>query len=140
MTRDEILTKYRNGEILEGADLRGANLRGANLGEALLGEALLRGANLRGANLGGANLGEALLGGADLREARGIVLGPQRSDGYLFYLAHDGDDYRVIAGCRNFTFTRAREHWTKTRGGTALGDETLAILDYLESRKGTMIL
>ena len=110
MTRDEILTKYRNGEILEGADL----------GEALLGWADLR--------------------GADLREARGIVLGPQRSDGYLFYLTHDGDDYRVIAGCRDFTFTRAREHWTKTRGGTALGDETLAILDYLESRKGTMIL
>ena len=33
---------------------------------------------------------------------------------------------------RRFTIDEAREHWTRTRGGTPLGDETTLILDYLE--------
>ncbi|MBZ0171138.1 MAG: hypothetical protein K8E66_02040 [Phycisphaerales bacterium] len=37
------------------------------------------------------------------------------------------------AGCRDFTtFNEARKHWQKTRGGTKLGIETMAILDALE--------
>jgi hypothetical protein len=27
---------------------------------------------------------------------------------------------------------KAREHWIKTRGGTPLGDESLALVDHLE--------
>lgn len=67
-----------------------------------------------------------------------MVAGPFRSDGYQFAI---GDTGSVHAGCRVFsTMAEAREHWTQTRGGTPLGDETMAILDFLEKmvelRKG----
>jgi hypothetical protein len=40
----------------------------------------------------------------------------------------------VHAGCRVFNNMQdARDHWIKTRGGTPLGDETMRILDYLET-------
>ena len=56
-----------------------------------------------------------------------------RSDGYTFLITPTKDkSLCVIAGCRYFTFMQAREHWTKTRGGTQLGDESLAILNHLE--------
>ena len=55
-----------------------------------------------------------------------------RSDGYAFSITPTPDGPRIIAGCRYFTFPEAREHWQKTRGGTALGEETFAILDFLE--------
>jgi hypothetical protein len=38
----------------------------------------------------------------------------------------------ILAGCRYFTIWEAREHWTNSRGGTPLGDETMAILDHIE--------
>ena len=38
----------------------------------------------------------------------------------------------IRAGCRNFTITEAREHWTNTRKDTPLGDETMVILDHIE--------
>jgi len=61
------------------------------------------------------------------------VYGVGRSDGYTFCAVPDKDGVvRVIAGCRYYTFEEAREHWAKTRIGTPLGDETFAILDYLE--------
>ena len=59
----------------------------------------------------------------------------KRSDGYVFTCCRCSDDiFRVSAGCRYFTLEEARDHWTNTRGGTRLGDETLAILDFLESQ------
>jgi len=39
----------------------------------------------------------------------------------------------VVAGCRDFTIADARKHWEVTRAGTALGNETFAILDCLEA-------
>jgi len=40
----------------------------------------------------------------------------------------------VHAGCRVFdTMADARAHWSTTRGGTPLGVETTAILDFLET-------
>jgi len=61
----------------------------------------------------------------------------RRSDGYVF-AAYPGTDglIRVTAGCRYFTLAEAREHWTRTRGGTPLGEETMQILDYLERMLG----
>jgi hypothetical protein len=57
-----------------------------------------------------------------------------RTDGYDFiYVPCRDGKMRVIAGCRHFTMEQAREHWTKTRGDTPLGEETMKILDYLES-------
>jgi len=59
-----------------------------------------------------------------------MAVGPFRSDGYQFAI---GETSSVHAGCRVFsTMAEAREHWTLTRGGTPLGDETMAILDFLE--------
>jgi hypothetical protein len=69
MTRDEILTKVKNGESLRGADLRGADLSGAYLRGAYLRGAYLRYAYLSGADLSCADLGYANLGGANLSGA-----------------------------------------------------------------------
>lgn len=61
------------------------------------------------------------------------VYGVKRSDGYAFCYVPDKDGVmRVIAGCRYFTMEEARKHWQQKIGGTPLGDETMAILDFLE--------
>jgi uncharacterized protein YjbI with pentapeptide repeats len=118
---------------LHGADLGGADLGGANLYSANLGDANLYGANLDGANLDGANFGGANLYRANFGD-QWIIQGPVRADGYAFFLQKlTGDTEPMInAGCRYLTVAAARDHWTKTRGGTPLGDETFAILDFLE--------
>ena len=103
--------------VQSGADLSEANLSGANL----------RGADLSGANLSGANLRGADLSGADL-----LCLG-QRSDGYWFYAQPTEDGIKIKAGCRYFLMSEARAHWTRIRAGTALGAETMAMLDYAET-------
>ena len=117
------------GANLRSADLYGANLYGADLRSADLYGANLRSANLRSANLRSANLYGADLYGADLG-TQWIIPGPTRSDGYQFFLQKlNGDDEpKVKAGCRMFTITEAQSHWTATRGGTPLGDETEAIV------------
>ena len=126
------------GANLCGADLRAADLAGADLAGADLCDANLRCADLCDANLAGANLRYANLAGANLRCAdlcdQWVVQGATRSDGYQFLLtSFVGEGVRVKAGCRNFTLEQAREHWQATRAGTALGDETFAILANLEA-------
>jgi len=76
-------------------------------------------ANLCGANLGGANLG-----------GQWIIQGQTRSDGYPFFLQKlTGDKEPMVkAGCRLFTVEEAQKHWTATRGGTPLGEETEIIV------------
>ena len=117
------------GADLGSADLYGADLYGANLRSANLRSANLRSANLYGADLYGADLYGADLYGADLG-TQWIIPGPTRSDGYQFFLQKlNGDDEpKVKAGCRMFTIAEAQAHWTATRGGTPLGDETEAIV------------
>ena len=87
-----------------------------------------------GANLSGANLSGANLWGADLGD-QWIIQGPTRSDGYQFILQKltSETEPMVTAGCQYFSISDARKHWTDTRGGTPLGDETFAILDCLEA-------
>ena len=61
------------------------------------------------------------------------VSGIRRSDGYPFiYVPDDEGVMKVQAGCRDFTMEEAKIHWRVTRGGTPLGDETMAILNCLE--------
>ena len=112
---------YLHGAYLHGANLSDANLRGAHLSDANL-----RGANLRGANLQGAHLQGATksLGGPVRRAAR--------ADGYEFFLWPTDAGWRVKAGCRFFDMDEAWRHWEGTRGGTALGDESLDILTMFE--------
>ena len=62
----------------------------------------------------------------------GMNITAVRSDGYTFTVAPTPEGARIIAGCRYFTFDEARLHWTKTRVGTSLGDESLALVDHLE--------
>jgi hypothetical protein len=104
------------------ADLAGANLAGANLAGANLAGAKLAGANLAGA---GANLAGAKLAGR-------IIDGGIRADGYRFLLTRtEPGEWRVKAGCRNFTLAEAREHWGASYGRTELGAEALAIIDHM---------
>ena len=157
-----LVLAVERGANLRGANLRGANLRGADLGDANLHGANLHGANLHGAYLGGAhlhdaNLGDAnmrcanlrdanmrgaYLGGADLRDANlhganlhgaNLLCLGQRSDGYWFYAQPTEYGLKIKAGCHYFLMSEARAHWTQTRAGTALGAETMAMLDYAET-------
>ena len=60
-----------------------------------------------------------------------MIVGPKRSDGWQFVIGKDGT---VHAGCRVFDdFAEAYRHWAETRGGTPLGDETVRILNWLET-------
>ena len=92
-------------------------------------------ADLSRADLSRANLSGANLSGANLSDAQWILQGAVRSDGYAFFFQQLTADASpmIKAGCRYFTLADARAHWTATRAGTPLGDETFAILDNLEA-------
>ena len=136
---------YLAGANLAGANLDGANLARANLDGANLARAYLAGANLAraylaranldGANLAGANLDGANLAGAKINDKNsiGFLRRATRSDGYEFFLWHCQEGYFIKAGCRFLDMEAARQHWTNTRQGTALGDESLDILDFFDA-------
>ena len=109
------------------ANLARANLARANLAGANLDGAYLAGAYLDGANLAGAKLARAKIND---KTAIGILRRAKRSDGYEFILWDCQEGFFIAAGCRWFTMDEARRHWTSTRAGTPLGDETLDILDF----------
>ena len=128
------------GANLARANLADANLAGANLADAYLAGANLARANLAGAYLAGANLAGANLAGANLADAKindktaiGILRRATRADGYEFFLWHCQEGYFIKAGCRFLDMEAARQHWTTTRQGTALGDESLDILDFFDA-------
>jgi uncharacterized protein YjbI with pentapeptide repeats len=125
------------GTNLARADLADAKLVGADLADADLADAKLVGANLARADLADANLVGADLADADLAGANlvgaDLVDGGQRSDGFRFVGWIKSGELMIRAGCRNLTISEARKHWQKTRGGTALGTETTAILDHIET-------
>ena len=122
---------YLGGADLAGAYLGGADLGGAHFRGADLRGAYLRGAYLRGAHLGGAYFRGAYLRGADLGD-QWVIQGSTRSDGHPFMLSHlTNEPVLVKAGCRSLEPSEAVEHWTKTRGGTPLGDESLAIIAHM---------
>ena len=120
---------------LAGADLAGANLDRAYLAGADLARANLTGADLVRADLTGASLVDARLDGAKIngRTAISILRRATRSDGYEFFLWHCQEGYFIKAGCRFLDMEAARQHWTNTRQGTALGDESLDILDFFDA-------
>ena len=89
-------------------------------------------ADLADADLTGAYLTGAYLARANLADAN-LVDGGQRSDGFRFIGWVKSGELMIRAGCRNLTISEAREHWQETRGGTALGAETMAILDHIEA-------
>jgi hypothetical protein len=138
------------GADLRGADLRGASLRDGNLEYANMQSANLQNADLQGASLRYADLRGAILGKTELQGAflddtdfRGakifgktiidILRRVTRSDGYEFFLWHCEEGFFIEAGCHFFTWDQASNYWTRTRGGTPLGDETLDILFFFEA-------
>jgi len=102
------------GSNLSGSDLRGSDLRDSNLSGSNLRGSDLRGSNLRGSNLSGSNLSGSDLSGSDLRgsDLRGSdrIIGPQRSDGYLFTYCMASQV--VLAGQRahGFVLGECRHH------------------------------
>ena len=120
------------GARLTGSDLTGADLTRARLTGSDLTRADLTGARLTGADLTGADLTDARLTGADLRGAtvKRLLRRATRADGYEFILWDCQEGFFITAGCRWLTMAEARQHWTSTRAGTPLGDESLDILDF----------
>lgn len=81
--------------------------------------------------------GDAMLSGATTvfggAMVSGVVKFASRSDGYQFTLFPCADGvWRLTAGCRYFTMEQAWKHWTTTRVGKDLGEETLDILVLFE--------
>ena len=126
MTREELAAVLAEHQAwIEGNGGKRARLVDANLDGASLARARLDGANLVGANLVGAKINE--------KTAIGILRRATRSDGYEFFLWHCQEGFFIKAGCRFLTMEAAREHWTTTRQGTPLGDESLDILDFFSA-------
>jgi len=136
-----------SGADLTRADLTDARLSGADLTRADLTRAVLTGARLTRADLTDADLTRADLTRADLTDARltradltdavlhgttikRLLRRATRADGYEFILWDCQEGFFIAAGCRWFTLDEARQHWTATRAGTPLGDETMDILDF----------
>ena len=130
LSRADLSDADLSGADLSGADLSGADLSGADLSSTNLRSTNLRGANLSSTNLRGANLSGAYLNGAGLGKTC-LVDGGQRSDGYRFVGLVDDGVLQIYAGCRSLSVTKAWAHWTETRGGTPLGEETFAILTHI---------
>ena len=141
MTKEEIAAvlaehkAWREGKGGKRANLDRAYLAGADLAGANLARADLAGADLARANLTGASLVDARLDGAKIngRTAISILRRATRSDGYEFFLWHCQEGYFIKAGCRFLDMEAARQHWTNTRQGTALVDESLDILDFFDA-------
>ena len=144
MTKDELKqildehSKWARDDGGKRADLRGAYLRGANLRGAYLRGAYLEVANLGGADLEGADLRGAYLEGANLRGERkitGLIARITRIiDPYEFFAWRTDKGDFIKAGCRFMTVGEFRRHVAKEYPGTPKAEETLAILDFIESR------
>ena len=83
------------------------------------------------ANLARADLDGASLVGAKINKGKtaiSILRRAMRSDGWEFFLWHCEEGFFIKAGCRFFDMAEARQHWTATRAGTPLSDETQDIL------------
>jgi len=137
MNLEKILADHQlwlDGKGGERANLTYANLTYANLTYANLTHAILTHANLTHAILTHAILTGAILTGAKIstKTVVGLLRRAIRSDGHEFFLWHCQEGFYVKAGCRFLSLKAARAHWTATRNGTPLGDETQDILDMFE--------
>jgi len=87
---------------------------------------------LRGSTRGS----RAHLSGAHLSGAKGITLLTQTDHGYLAYAVEREGEWRIHAGCRDFTMAEARAHWSSPNYHTpSSGRRILAALDWLESER-----
>ena len=118
-----VLAAHRRWRETNGADGQFAYLCDADLRYADLRYADLRDADLRGANLRG----------ADLCGASGCILLTETDHGYHVVAGFREGEWRIWAGCRDFTIQEAREHWGAPDYHTPLsGRRVVACLDWLE--------
>ena len=114
------------------ADLRRAYFRDADLSDADLSDADLRRAYFRGADLSDADLSDADLRRAYLSGAVGFHLLTQTEHGYLVTATWRGGEWRIVAGCRDFSIAEARAHWGAADYPLpSSGSRILACLDWL---------
>ena len=92
-------------------------------------------ADLRGAILSEADLRWAILSEADLRWAIGFRLLTQTDHGYIVAAQQAASgEWRIRAGCREFSLAAARAHWGADHYHTpSSGRRVLACLDWLEA-------
>jgi len=112
------------GSDLRGSDLRGSDLSHSNLSYSDLSYSDLSGSNLRGSdlrgsdlshsNLSGSNLSGSNLSGSNLSGSNLIDAG-QDCRGYRFFGVFDKKSEKLFvrAGCRNFSLSEGKEHWSK---------------------------
>jgi hypothetical protein len=137
LSRAYLPRAYQSGPYR--GDLSAADLSRADLSRANLSGADLSAAYLSGADLSAADLSAKPIYGADLGD-QWIIQGQHRSDGYPFFLQHHdrrqgtNGESRLPLSC----MAEAEAHWSKTRGGTKLFDETTAniraMVDVMHSR------
>jgi uncharacterized protein YjbI with pentapeptide repeats len=136
---------------LRGAEADGCSFEGADLSTADLSNmkapyeftnAKLSHAKLFGVDLYGCDLSRTDLRSADVTGARfgkdtlkRHIASVDRSDGYTFHAfeLEDGT-MKVAAGCRWFTVDEYEAHIAERYPNTSLADETLAILEFLDTR------
>jgi len=123
------------GGTIEGGTIWGGTIEGGTIWDGTIEGGTIEGGTIWGGTIEGGTIWDGTIEGGTIRGGTiNFVLTAQRSDGYMFVVNPTEDVLRVTAGCRYFTFPEAREHWERTRGGTLLGDETMAILDFLEGQ------
>lgn len=93
------------GEVLYTADIPDDTPSGLEM------RAALEKATQAGADLAGAYLARAYLAGADLAGAGGFILLTDTDHGFRVIALMRGDEWRIYAGCRDFTIDEARAHW-----------------------------
>ena len=126
----------RSGANLSEANLRGANLRKANLAGCDLSGANLRDADLRKCDLRDADLADADLRGCDLRWAVGIrhLTTTDHGHAVVAQQREATGEWRILAGCRDFSIEEARAHWSASDYHTpASGRRIIANIDWLEA-------
>lgn len=57
----------------------------------------------------------------------------QRSDGYMFVAKRVGDDLRIWAGCRNFSWDEAVTHWGNP--DHHMHEESMRIINFLKAQE-----
>ena len=79
---------------------------------------------------------QADLRGADLRWAQGLIRIPAADPrGYEGYASEQNDGWHIIGGCRDYTLTKAYEHWgSEYKGDPEIGKQWVAAIEWLENK------
>lgn len=128
MAKVQIKARFSGAVLFEcelGAEWDGRSSRNQR-GEAIR-KALASGSNLRGSDLSGSNLRGAKITHIITRIWRTI-------DAYEFIAFATDRGVIIRAGCRTMSLNKFRQHVAEEYPDTDKAEETLAIIDFIESR------